>query len=147
MTPKPNRASGCQRFRAGRFLSALQARPLRPARLLLFLAWAAVLAVMVLAAWSTLFPARPAVRHVTAQAPVRSAFLGEEPGGRMSINDASEEDLQCVSGIGPALARAIVETREELGGFRFIEELLNVPGVGRKRLDALAQYFYCPFEP
>ncbi len=64
--------------------------------------------------------------------------------GKSDINEASAEDLQKADGIGPALAQRICELREARGGFRFLEELLDVPGIGEKRFEALSALFYCP---
>jgi competence protein ComEA len=41
-------------------------------------------------------------------------------------------------GIGPAKAKAIVERREAMNGFRAIDDLLDVPGIGPKTLERLA---------
>ena len=83
-----------------------------------------------------LIPASPAAR----------AILPNEPAceGRISINEATVQDLLRVHGIGPALAQAIIDTREEMNGFLYWEEITDVPGIGQKRLDALSAYFYCP---
>ena len=62
---------------------------------------------------------------------------------RMDINRATAEDLQQAAGIGPALAQRICDLRQERGGFRFLEELMDVPGIGEKRFEALSALFYC----
>ena len=48
----------------------------------------------------------------------------------VSINDASEADLQKVSGIGPKMAKKIVDYRQEHGPFKSLEELRHVKGIG-----------------
>ncbi len=58
--------------------------------------------------------------------------------GRLDVNQASFEELQTLPGIGPALARRIIESRTELGGFRTPEELLRVSGIGRATLSRLS---------
>ncbi|MBR6186935.1 MAG: helix-hairpin-helix domain-containing protein [Clostridia bacterium] len=63
---------------------------------------------------------------------------------RIDINSASLDDLTRVSGIGPVIARNILSYRDSLGGFHFLEEVLDVSGVGRKRFEALRELFYCP---
>ena len=66
-----------------------------------------------------------------------------ERSGKTDINRATAEDLQRADGVGPALAQRICGVREERGGFCFLEELLDVPGIGEKRYEALSALFYC----
>lgn len=49
---------------------------------------------------------------------------------KISINNASIEELTSLSGIGESKARAIIEYRSEHGLFSNIEEILNVSGIG-----------------
>ena len=55
----------------------------------------------------------------------------------VNINTASVHHLQRISGIGDTKARAIVEYREAHGGFKSVDELVNVSGIGEKTLDAI----------
>ena len=48
----------------------------------------------------------------------------------VSINDGSEAELQTVSGIGPKMAKKIVDYRQEHGPFKSLEELRQVKGIG-----------------
>ena len=52
---------------------------------------------------------------------------------RVSINDASREELERLPGIGPGLAARIVEHRERHGPFRRAEHLLLVRGISERR--------------
>ena len=51
----------------------------------------------------------------------------------LNLNTATVRELQTLPGIGPSLARKIVEFREKKGGFKRAEELLAVPGISEKR--------------
>jgi competence protein ComEA len=55
----------------------------------------------------------------------------------LDINSAGLEELEKLPGIGPVLARRILETRRELGGFKNPGEILKVPGIGTKRLESI----------
>ena len=55
----------------------------------------------------------------------------------VNVNSASLEELQRLPGIGPVLARRIVETRSTHGPFRKVEDLLRVSGIGPATLERL----------
>ena len=55
----------------------------------------------------------------------------------LNLNTATIRQLDALPGIGPALARRIVEFREKKGGFRRVEELLAVPGISERRWQVL----------
>jgi len=59
--------------------------------------------------------------------------------GLVDINRAREEQLQQLPGIGPELARRIIETRR-LAPFRSVNELRRVRGIGAKTLEKLRPY-------
>lgn len=62
-----------------------------------------------------------------------------EPSAGMpvDINKADESTLTSLKGIGPEKAKAIVKYRQEKGGFKTVDELKNVPGIGDKTLETL----------
>lgn len=68
-------------------------------------------------------------------APGRAPSRGGEP--VIDLNRAGVETLQSLPGVGPALSGRIVELREERGGFRRVEELLDVRGIGEATLERL----------
>jgi comEA protein len=50
----------------------------------------------------------------------------------IDLNKASENQLTEIPGIGPALAKRIVDFRDQNGDFRRVEDLLKVRGIGEK---------------
>lgn len=68
-----------------------------------------------------------------------SGGVGERPTGPVSLNRASAEELEALDGIGPTLAARIVEWRERNGPVGAVDDLLEVPGIGETRLDALRE--------
>ena len=63
--------------------------------------------------------------------------LATESSGMLSLNQATESQLEELPGIGPALARRIVEYRSSNGAFGSIEELTSVSGIGPKLFAAI----------
>jgi len=59
----------------------------------------------------------------------------------LDLNRVSVEDLCLISGIGESLALDIVAYRERRRGFRSVEELKNVKGIGEKKYHALKVFF------
>ena len=58
----------------------------------------------------------------------------------MDLNTATAEDLTNLPGIGQTLAQRIIAYRDEKGGFESLSELLNVEGIGEKKLEAILDY-------
>ena len=56
---------------------------------------------------------------------------------KININTASAAKLDSLPGIGPSLAKKIVEFREAHGPFVTIEDLLNVSGIGQAKLEGI----------
>lgn len=58
----------------------------------------------------------------------------------LSLNQATKDQLQALPEIGPELAARIVYYRYEHGGFRSVEELAEVDGIGPQRVELLRPY-------
>ena len=52
--------------------------------------------------------------------------------GKVELNSADAKALESLSGIGPSMAKKILQYRQEHGRFHKIEDLMKVPGIGEK---------------
>ena len=57
--------------------------------------------------------------------------------GPISLAPRTRSSLTSLEGVGPGLAQKIIAYRTEHGGFRSVDELGEVPGIGEKRLESL----------
>ena len=57
--------------------------------------------------------------------------------GKISINTATKEELMELDGVGEVTAEKIIAYREENDGFKKIEDLMNVSGIGEKKFAAV----------
>ena len=58
----------------------------------------------------------------------------------INLNTATAEQLEAIPGIGPVLAQRIIEYRQTHGRFQSVDELLEVRGIGPKRLENMRPY-------
>jgi competence protein ComEA len=50
----------------------------------------------------------------------------------VNLNSATAAELQALPNIGPATAARIIEYRQKSGGFKKVEDLMNIKGIGEK---------------
>jgi competence protein ComEA len=74
-----------------------------------------------------------------SRAPAPPTATAKSSDGVVNLNDASEDQLELLPGIGPAKAKAIAEQRRA-HPFRRIDELTKVKGIGRKTFGRLRPY-------
>jgi competence protein ComEA len=65
---------------------------------------------------------------------------GAAAAGVVSLNSADLTALESIPGIGPVKAGAILQYRDEVGGFSSVEELLDVTGIGPATLESIRPY-------
>ena len=69
-----------------------------------------------------------------------SAADGPRLQGVVNVNTATLEELQLLPGIGPSRARSILAMREQRGGFKSVDELAEVKGIGQASLARLRPF-------
>lgn len=88
-----------------------------------------------------LVPRRAQSGTVGAAPATPGAAVGATPGAGptvpINLNTATLEQLDTLDGVGPATARKILDERTRRGGFRSVDDLGTVPGIGPKRLAAI----------
>ncbi|MDF0675368.1 MAG: helix-hairpin-helix domain-containing protein [Nitrospira sp.] len=82
----------------------------------------------------------PSSRNV--QGPNIKAVAQKEPSktaihSRLDLNRASARELESLPGIGAVMAQRVVAFRTSVGGFRTVEDLREVKGIGAKTFDRL----------
>jgi competence protein ComEA len=89
--------------------------------------------------------ARAAAAMALASALALAIGLASAPGfaeesgltGKVNVNTASVEELTLLPGIGESRAKAVIEARKRRGGFKSVDELLEVKGIGDASLEKL----------
>ncbi|MGE5532162.1 MAG: helix-hairpin-helix domain-containing protein [Bacteroidota bacterium] len=81
----------------------------------------------------------PAKPNVTAAVAAAAESIPPAP-RTVSLNSATRDELESLPEIGPELAKRILYYRYEHGGFRSLEELAKVEGIGPGRVEALRPY-------
>ncbi|HEP1829669.1 TPA: helix-hairpin-helix domain-containing protein [Streptococcus suis] len=78
---------------------------------------------------------------VVASTTTSSAMSPEEKSTSLvNLNTATEADLQTISGIGAKRATDIIAYREANGGFKSVDDLNNVSGIGDKTMESIRPY-------
>jgi len=61
----------------------------------------------------------------------------EQPAVMVNVNKATVEELIKVRGIGPVMAKRIIEHRDKNGAFKSIDDLAKVQGIGGNKLQRI----------
>ena len=76
-------------------------------------------------------------RIITTPSTVPTAGQSQRTQGKLDLNRATAEQLQRLPGIGPVLAQRVIEQRTTHGRFHTVDDLREVKGIGKKRMDQL----------
>lgn len=79
----------------------------------------------------------PAISLPAAATEPPSRMGGVTTAGLININIASQTDLEMLPGIGPSTAANIIAYREANGPFAAIEAIMDVPGIGEGKFEAI----------
>lgn len=69
----------------------------------------------------------------------KNVSTGVSSDGLININNANLEELQKINGIGEVKAQSIIDYREKNGGFKSIEDIKNVDGIGSKTFEKIKE--------
>lgn len=61
----------------------------------------------------------------------------EEFNQKININQADQQELESLPGVGPATAQAILKYREQHGPFQMIEDIMLIPGIKKAKFQSL----------
>jgi competence protein ComEA len=77
---------------------------------------------------------------IAADNKISTATVSNKESKIININTADEKAIDSLPGIGPVMAKRIVDYRSENGRFSNIEELKEVPGISEKKFEKLKKY-------
>ena len=83
--------------------------------------------------------------HTVSSGPVHDAETPAQ--ASINLNTASAEKLATLPGIGPSIARRIIEYRDAQGLFEAVEDLMNVKGIGPKKFERIKPYLSTALAP
>ncbi|MCP4714887.1 MAG: helix-hairpin-helix domain-containing protein [Deltaproteobacteria bacterium] len=86
---------------------------------------------MVVAVWVSVVPAAQPVKAKAGKAALT---------GKLNINTATAKEIALLPGIGKKTAKTIVEYRSSNGGFKALDDLLKIKGVGKKTIAKCKNY-------
>jgi len=81
-------------------------------------------------------PDQSVVAQIQAASPVASA-APVKTASKVNLNRAGVDELQMLPGVGPVLAQRMVEWRKTHGRYRTVDDLQEVKGIGKKRMEQL----------
>lgn len=83
---------------------------------------------------TTISPSIPGSASTT-QVPSADGVLNS--GSKINLNSATTDQLDTLPGVGPSTAKAIIAYRTKSGSFKKVSDLMNVPGIGQAKFEAM----------
>ncbi len=81
-----------------------------------------------------------AVIVIVSVCQARLCFSVEQIEGKVNINSATEAQIALLPGIGAKLAAEVVNFRTSNGGFKAVEDIKKVSGVGDKKFEKIKDF-------
>ncbi len=85
-----------------------------------------------IAGWLVILTLAVSAPHVAFAQQAPAAATDAKSEAVVNLNTATAADLEALPGIGKSTAQRILEYRQKSGGFKKVEELMNVKGIGEK---------------
>jgi competence protein ComEA len=83
------------------------------------------------------FPSQTEIDAGEHPLPAVVEAAGPPAGDLIDLNQATAPELEALPGIGPSLAQKIIDYRDEHGAFGQVDDLLDAPGIGPSKLEAV----------
>jgi comEA protein len=100
----------------------------------------AIIVIGGIIAWQKYRPNHPIQITLSEETNAADGVIAETEPQRIDINRAEAWLLEALPGIGPSKAQAIIDYRQQNGGFGHIAEITEVPGIGQDTYEKIKDF-------